>query len=110
MDTPNRVARPPATADAPQTTNTERLERLISESKPDHVITAIEVKHHPPTEAMPRSESWGQLGWTFTDRPTAEARLALLCERGRKRLISPRRTYVSAFSDVMSVTTAEVDR
>ena len=65
---------------------------------------------YPAREALPGSESWGHLGWTFNDRSSAESRFALLCERRRKRVVLPRRTSASMFSGAIGVKGAEVDR
>lgn len=96
---------------------------LFEKSKPSHSRKTFEIvviQEHPerilfgksysPKEALPRSESWGQLGWTFTDLSGAESRFALLSEHRKKRPDLHRRTPASMFSGVIAVNTAEVDR
>lgn len=33
---------------------------------------------YPPRETYPRSEDWGECGWTYTDESRARARMAIL--------------------------------
>jgi len=67
---------------------------LLEKSKPSYGRASYEViivqihpeqtihgRHYPERETMPRSEAWGELGWTYTDRPSAEVRFRHLVNR-----------------------------
>jgi len=68
---------------------------LLSKSKPHWQDASFEVvviqKHEPFTlkgqtyearESLPRSESWGSLGWTYSKRDDANAKFERLCLEG----------------------------
>ena len=44
---------------------------------------------YPAREAYPSTGSWGERGWTFTERAMADARMAVLVSRVRQRAPRP---------------------
>lgn len=92
---------------------------LFAKSKARHSSESFEVvivqqhpaktffgKEFPARESMPPTESWGRLGWTFTDRSAAETRFNQLCDQRRECPFSPRPIPATGFSGAGSISTA----
>lgn len=51
-------------------------EVAIVQQHESRTIAGVEI---PADEAMPHSEAWGRLGWTYRDKDAAECRFRMLC-------------------------------
>ncbi|MBI2926404.1 MAG: hypothetical protein HYY24_11975 [Verrucomicrobia bacterium] len=63
-------------------------------------------KFIPAAEHMPSSESWGQLGWTYSDREAARKKFFELCDPVPEACSLPCAKPAGAFSRAGSVSTA----
>jgi hypothetical protein len=56
----------------------ESYEVVVVQQRPGGVFKG---KPFPPHESMPPSESWGRLGWSYSDKESATRRFSQLCDR-----------------------------
>ena len=59
---------------------TESYEVVVIQHRPAEIVFG---KEHPARESMPCSESWGQEGWTYKDRQSAEKKFFLVLRNSR---------------------------